>query len=312
MQIWKQLEKIESSCPEAVALGMFDGVHRGHRKVIEAALKYRGTYQTAVLTFTTKKIRPKQKASQRDILTPQGRLSLLEKMGVDVTYIPDFEELREMEPREFVTEILCRRLRAKVVCCGEDYRFGKNAGGDVALLQKLGEELGITVEVVSPELEDGYPVSSTRIRQCLLDGDIPKANRLLGYRYFIEGTVVYGKQLGRTMECPTINQELSPNTCIPKFGVYVSTTNIDGKEYPSITNVGKKPTIQGDRMPLAETHIIGIDRHLYGQTLRVTLYRFIREEMRFESLEELSRTIHRDIRTATLYFKETPKGKQNS
>ena len=146
--------------------------------------------------------------------------------------------------------------------------------GDVALLQKLGEELGITVEVVSPELEDGYPVSSTRIRQCLLDGDIPKANRLLGYRYFIEGTVVYGKQLGRTMECPTINQELSPNTCIPKFGVYVSTTNIDGKEYPSITNVGKKPTIQGDRMPLAETHIIGIDRHLYGQTLRVTLYRF--------------------------------------
>lgn len=304
MQVIQKLNEMKSSRPVAVALGMFDGVHRGHRKVIEAALNYRGNYQTAVLTFTTKKARPKQKASQKDILTAEGRLALLERLGVDVTYIPDFEEFRQMEPENFVREILCRRLRAKVICCGEDFRFGRNAEGDVALLQKLGAELGVKIEVVSPVLEDGYPVSSTRIRQCLLEGDIPKANLLLGYRYFIEGVVVYGKQLGRTMECPTVNQELSPNICIPKFGVYVSTTHIDGKEYPSITNVGKKPTIQGDRMPLAETHIIGIDRHLYGQTLRVTLYRFIRGEMRFESLEELSRSIHRDIHTATLYFKD--------
>lgn len=301
MKVWRNPQE-GNALPSAVALGMFDGVHLGHQAVIGAAKNTADALQTVVLTFTTKHGRPTKKAHQKDILTAEGRLKRLETLGIDAVYMPDFEEIRSLEPEEFVRQILHDTLHAKILCCGDDFRFGKQARGDVALLQKLGRMLDMQVVVVPPKLDGGQPISSTRIRQCLLDGDIVSANRMLGYRYFIEGKVVYGRQLGRTMDCPTINQELSEHICIPKYGVYISATEVDGVLYPSITNVGKKPTIAGERQPLAETHLIGLDQNLYGRVLRVTLYDFIREEAKFESVEALFRRIHRDIETAKMYF----------
>lgn len=303
MELYQHLLREESVPDSAVALGMFDGVHRGHQKVIRAAAEL-SHLRTVVLTFTTKRRRPKKKATQKDILTPENRLKCLEQTGVDAVYMPDFDEMKQITAEEFISDILQGVLNAKVVCCGEDFRFGYRAMGDVNFLTERCAQLGIKVIVVPPEQDGERTVSSTWIRQCLLEGDIPTANRLLGYRYFIEGEVVYGKQLGRTIDCPTINQELSENICIPRYGVYISTTTIQGKEYPSITNIGIKPTILGQRQPLAETHVIGINRHMYGEVLRVKLYKFIRREQRFDSIYELSRHIQRDIHTARLYFKD--------
>ncbi|MGI5958506.1 MAG: bifunctional riboflavin kinase/FAD synthetase [Massiliimalia sp.] len=301
MEVYRNLEQIKNAPASAVALGMFDGVHRGHRRVIEAAVSYEGL-SAAVLTFTTNHQRPSKKMHQRDILTIDGRISMLEKLPVDRVYLPDFDSFKSMTPDQFITEILHKTLNAKAVCCGEDFRFGRNASGNVNYLKRFCDQLGIQVTVVPPLLDHRAPISSTRIRQALQDGDIPTANRLLGYSYFIEGEVIYGRQLGRQINCPTINQALDSKICIPKYGVYVSTTRVDGVDYPSITNIGVKPTIEGDRMPLAETHVIGINQMLYGRVLRVTLYQFIRSEERFDSIEELSHSIHRDIHTAKLYF----------
>lgn len=306
MEVYPNLEQVKNAPESAVALGMFDGVHRGHRRVIEAAAAYEGLC-CAVLTFTTRHQRPAKKIHQRDILTVDGRVAMLEKLPVERVYLPDFDDLKSMPPDCFITEVLQNTLHAKAVCCGEDFRFGRNAAGNVSYLSDCCRRLGIQVTVVPPVMDEGSPVSSTRIRQALQKGDISTANRLLGYHYFVEGEVIYGRQLGRQINCPTINQALDPRICIPQFGVYVSTTHVDGVDYPSITNIGVKPTIEGERTPLAETHVIGINQMLYGRVLRVTLYQFIRKEERFDSIEELSHSIHRDIHTAKVYFSQDKK-----
>lgn len=301
MQVYNDfLHKSEQET--AVALGMFDGVHLGHRQVIGEAIK--APLKTVVMTFTTAHKRPIKKAEQKDILTTSGRLKILEEMGVKAVYMPDFDDICMLSPDAFVTDILSGKLRAKLICCGEDFRFGKNARGDVLLLRRLCGELGIKLVITPYVMFGDRAVSSTRIRKCILAGDIVTANKLLGYNYFIEGKVIYGKQIGRTISCPTINQELCENVCVPKYGVYVSTTEVDSVTYPSITNVGKKPTIKGERKPLSETHVIGIDKDLYGRTLRVTLYKFIRSEEKFDSMAELSSHIHRDIEMAKVFFEE--------
>jgi riboflavin kinase/FMN adenylyltransferase len=308
MEVYDQLVSSEKmkQLGTAVALGMFDGVHLGHQQVICTAAQYRDQHQVCVLTFTTKQHRPDKKAYQKDILTPTARLQRIATLPVDVVCMPDFDAMREMSPDDFVRKILKKQLNAKVVCCGNDFRFGKNAQGDVSRLQELCLQEQILLKIVPPVLDHGEAVSSTRIRRCLMDGDIPSVNRLLGYCYFIEGEVVYGKQIGREIGCPTLNQELDSCICLPRFGVYISSTEIDGKDYPSITNVGIKPTIEGDRQPLAETHVIGIERQMYGRIIRVKLHQFIRDEAKFGNLEELSGRIHRDIGEAQNFFIDHP------
>lgn len=284
--------------PTALALGMFDGVHLGHQQVIRKALSYQESCCPGVLTFAAKGIRPAKKSNQRDILTLDGRLKQFEIQGVQEVYLPQFAAIREMEAETFVREILVKKLNAKVLCCGEDFRFGKDARGDVALLKELVHPLDIVVEVVPSVEKEGSVVSSTRIRKCLQDGDVEQVNLLLGYPYFIEGEVVYGNQIGRTIDCPTINQKLSQEICLPKFGVYASQAEVHGNCYPAITNIGVKPTIEGDRTPLAETHVIGLNENLYGEQVTVFLHHFIREEMKFPSVESLSQQIQKDIQTA--------------
>lgn len=307
MEIYRDLElpdDSENPVFSAVALGLFDGVHLGHRKVIETAALYRGRMKITVLTFTMEHHRPRKKSKHKDILSIDSRLKRMEQLPVDRVVVPDFDRIRSLSPAQFVQEILIDKLHAKVVCCGQDYRFGKDAAGNVELLEQLCKPAGVRVIIVPPKMDQKQPVSSTRIRSCLLEGDIPTVNRLLGYPYFVEGEVIYGKQLGRTIRCPTINQALSEQLCLPRFGVYISTTCVDGVEYPSITNIGRKPTIEGERTPLAETHVIGINRFMYGEVLRVSLYKFIRKEEKFNSIAELSHYIQKDIQTARIYFKD--------
>ncbi len=284
----------------AVALGLFDGVHLGHRAVINAALaQKKNGLSSLVFTFEPDCVLRKAGGTQGYIYTKtEKEILLCEQIGVDEIVSPPFERLCCLSGEEFADEILCRQLRAAHVCCGNDFRFGKNAACGANELMDFGKRFGFEVEVISPVEYGGSIVSSSRVRELLLKGNITLANELLGFNYFINAEVSNGNHIGRTINFPTINQEFSDGQLIPKFGVYSTLTNVGGKVMPSVTNVGVKPTIEGVRRPLAETHIIGYNGDLYGKNADVCFKSFIRPEMKFASLGELKAQINKDILSA--------------
>lgn len=284
----------------AVALGIFDGVHLGHRAVIEAACRQRENgLDAAVFTFLPDSVLHKAGGTAGYIYTPaEKNIILREDMGVDHIYSPTFEELCGLSGEDFARRILSEHMGAAMVCCGADFRFGKNASCGVDELKDFGDRFGFGVEVVDSVKQDGEKVSSSRIRALLLDGDIQKAGQLLGSGYFISATVEDGNRIGRTISFPTINQSFGEGQLVPRFGVYSTSTNVAGKVFPSMTNVGVKPTVGGVKRPLAETHIIGYSGDLYGKTVDVVFRRFIRPERKFDSLDELKAQIAADIESA--------------
>lgn len=291
--------------PTAVALGLFDGVHLGHRHVLElvCAQKKNGM-KPSVFTFATESVGVKHNTNLNYLYPSSQKCRLLRDCGIEWISQHPFAEICDMTGEAFVQEILVRRFSAAYVCCGRDFRFGKHAACGAEDLQEFGAHYGFDVEIAEDVLMDGLPVSSTRIRQCLLDGAIGSANALLGAPYTIEQEVVHGAQLGRTIGFPTINQVFTEGQLVPKFGVYASETLVDGVKYPSLTNIGMKPTVAYDGMPLAETHLIGFAGDLYGKTLQVALHRFLRGERKFASVAELTKQMQKDLGCALQLHKE--------
>ena len=283
----------------AVALGLFDGVHLGHRAVIDAALAQRKNGLSAsVFTFEPECVLRKSGGSSGFIYTKtEKEILLCEQIGVDDIISPTFDSLCGLTGEEFAQEILCRHMGAVHVCCGDDFRFGKNAACGAQELMDFGKSFGFEVEVVGAVEYGGSVVSSSRIRELLLAGDITSANSLLGSAYFINAEVTDGNHIGRTIDFPTINQDFAEGQLVPRYGVYSTLTNVGGKVFPSVTNVGIKPTIEGVRRPLAETHIIGYKGDLYGKNVDVCFKGFIRPEMKFSSLDELKAQINADIQS---------------
>lgn len=283
----------------SVALGLFDGLHLGHRAVIQAALDTaaRLSLTPAVFTFSIDNSRPAAKPGTGQLLSRGMRERLLGDMGISVLLSPPFEEFRGLTPAEFVEVILRGRLGATHVFCGENFHFGKNAAGNVAVLTQLGGRLGIEVHTLPLVTADGAVVSSTRIRECVAAGDMPVAARLLGRPFAIDFEVIHGRRLGRTLNSPTINQPLPPWFAVPRYGVYASLATVDGVRHASVTNVGVKPTVGSDA-PLAETYIHDFDGDLYGRRILVEFLEFIRPERKFASVEELRGQIHRDSAAA--------------
>ena len=280
----------------SVALGLFDGVHRGHRKVLELALKYaeKGC-KPAVFTFSPQIVLKKSTGAGGYIYTDREKLRILENMGFDSVYSPNFSDVCGLSGEEFARDILACRMNVAVVCCGNDFRFGRNASCGAAELRQLGEKYGFQVHIAEDELLDGEIVSSGRIRKLLAKGDIVQANRLLGDTYAVSAEVESGAALGRTIGFPTANQHFKENQLVPKFGVYKAETEIDGKIYPAMTNIGVKPTVEYGGLPLAETHICGFSGDIYGRFLQVKLLEFIRPEKKFGSVEELKTQIAEDL-----------------
>lgn len=282
----------------AIALGFFDGIHLGHKTVIETAVAHQAQGLTpCVFTFTIQNSAPSAKLGQGLIQTALVKEHLLEKMGVEYLLCPDFEQIRQLTPSQFVKELLVDRYHAKKITCGENFRFGKGAAASAKELQQLCAPLGVEVEILPIMLYKGEPISSTRIRQALLEGRIEEVNQLLGYPYTMVGEVVHGARLGRTFGCPTINQQFAPEQVIPRNGVYASITYVDGKPYVGATNVGRKPTVDGKEV-LAETYILDFDQQMYGQVLAVEFYHYLREEKKFSSLEELGEAVRANAQQA--------------
>lgn len=281
--------------PTAVALGIFDGLHAGHRAVIKAAVGA-GDLMPVVFTFTFDTPAESLKADFAPILTPSMKDKLLEEMGVEGVLAPRFADVRSLTPEEFFHEILIGQLKAKVLACGEDFRFGKGAAGDCALLKKLCAEAGVELICIPAMHIDGSPVSATRIRAAVREGDMALTERLMGRPYAIDAEVVHGRHLGHDVfGFPTINQLFGEGDLVPRFGVYETRVTLRGESWRGVTNVGIKPTIAGGDRPSAETFILDFDRDIYGERPLTEFVRFVREERTFPSFDALKAQITADV-----------------
>ena len=282
----------------AIALGIFDGVHLGHRAVLAAAAAQRKNgLSPNVFTFSPKTAALKG-ASGFIYDNNEKKLILESECGMDGSVTANFSEICELDGETFVSDILCDRINVGYVSCGKNFRFGKDASCGVDELRELGKEYGFEVEAVDDVTAEGELVSSTAIRELLAEGNIKKAAKLLGEPYMLYKPVVHGAELGRTIGMPTANQQFSEGQLVPKFGVYKSVTSLNGRLCHSITNIGVKPTVSNDGIPVAETYIGGVNGNFYGMMLQVKLVEFIRPEMKFASIDALKKQILKDIKNA--------------
>ncbi len=300
--------KVGSEEKLALALGFFDGLHKGHKTLIErtvqAAKEY--GYTPAVLTFDkspTKLL--KDTVEIKYILTCREKRRILKEMGIKRIVTLEFnEKFMLLSPEEFVDEILVKDLHAGFVAAGFNYRFGHKASGDGEILKKLCAEKGVLCETLPPFSLAGQVVSATAIRSAILSGDVRSAAEMMGRFFVIDEIVEHGKEVGRLLNSPTINQRVSKEYILPRNGVYVSRTEIEGKYYRSVTNIGKRPTVDDSENINAETHIIGINLDLYGKRIRVELLEKIRDEQKYPGLEELKSQIQADISSSIKYFEQ--------
>lgn len=299
MKVYHDLEEyISKNNGTHAALGFFDGVHRGHRAVIGSCIAEKGDRPCVVLTFSESPAKALGRPAPTLLTTNERKAELLAEIGVDEVIFADFNAVKDMSPQAFVTDILRDLLRAKKVYCGFNYHFGQGGSGNTELLTKLCKDHGIAVEVKEPVFCDGEPASSSLIRRCITDGRIEKANNLLGYPYAIEGAIDSGNHIGSAMGFPTVNIPIANGLTVPRYGVYASVINIDGRRYRGATNIGVHPTVGAHEAPLCETFLLDFGGgDLYGRKATCELAAFVREEKRFTSIDELSAQIKKDCDT---------------
>jgi riboflavin kinase/FMN adenylyltransferase len=287
-----------------VTLGKFDGVHKGHRKLISRVKEIARDHgwKTAVFTFQVSPQVCMGARRPKMLMTNEERREILRELDVDLLFECRFtEKIRSMEPEDFVREILLDRLRVSAVVMGTDFHFGKDRKGDSEVMRQLGEKYGFLVEILPKEKYRGKEISSSYIREELAQGHMEKITELLGQPYFITGEIVHGRHLGHSLGFPTINQIPDPVKMTPPWGVYYSKTLVAGRWYQGISNIGIKPTVGGTAVGL-ETYLFDCTLDLYGQTARVELLSFRRPEEKFADINELKEQMDRDIQAADNYF----------
>lgn len=285
-----------------ITLGKFDGVHRGHQALIERVKSYAASHKslgrspkTVVFTFMI---------NQYTLLTVEERREIIGNMGIDILVeCPFVPMIITMEAEDFVRKILVEQMQVCHLVVGEDFRFGYGRRGDVAMLRELGRRYDFTVEVVEKVTDEEGRISSSRVRESLREGDMETVNRLLGYSFFVEGSVIHGRRIGRAIGFPTTNLIPDGSKLLPPNGVYFVRTRIVGKDYNGVTNIGTKPTVDG--------HFLGVETYLYdcedgtdlyGKKQRVELLHFSRPEKKFSNIDDLKAQIAMDRENGAAYF----------
>lgn len=323
--MWVTSSLATALTPTAVALGNFDGIHRGHQQVIQPILQ-----DSSLLPHESEPINPQERVNREGkhiyptlatfyphpreffsgqpwkLLTPKPeKVDQLKRLGIEqLVLLPFDRELAALSPEQFVNKILIEQLRATHVSVGEDFRFGYRRMGTAKDLQAIAATYGVQVSIVTIQTCQGERISSSLIRQSLEAGDILKANRLLGRPYSIMGQVVKGQQLGRTLGFPTANLEWCPDKFLPRNGVYC--VRVSSTSFPDqwgVMNIGERPTVKGTCLTV-EIHLVNWSGDLYGQTITVSLEQFLRPEQTFASLDDLRKQIQADC-AATITFFET-------
>lgn len=288
MKIYCKGQKIEENSP-AVALGNFDGMHKGHIEVIKAARDNGSTFGALLFRLHSSNAL----GSKVKTITPlENKIKVLDELGADFIYLVDFdEEFMNMTKAEFASFL--NSIGAKTVSVGYDYRCCRGGKTDAKALGKELEKFGIGIVVSEPITENGMPIKSTLIRELLASGEVRKANSLMYHTYSMRGRVVRGLRNGHLLGFPTANLEVSTDELILKDGVYYGRVIIGDKLYPSMVNIGKNPTFDAEKRTV-EVHIIDFNGDLYGEEISVEFHEYIRAEKKFGSLDELTAQLEKD------------------
>jgi len=292
----------------AVTIGSFDGVHKGHRMIIArlVALARNRQLRSVVVTFEPHPRRVLKGAVTGPLgllTTLEEKINLLSREGVDLLFVVRFTpDFARRSSEDFIRNVLVSLIGAKSIIIGYDHAFGRDRRGSGTTLEHLSGELDFDVEVLDELLIGDEHFSSTRIRQLLASGLIAEANEFLGSPYMISGVVVDGDKRGREIGFPTVNLQLSdPDKLLPRSGVYLARTELDGRSFRVMMNIGVRPTVSSEGITTVEAYILGYSGALYGRTLKFSLFRFIREERKFTSLDEQKNQLEKDKKTVELY-----------
>lgn len=284
--------------PKAVSLGNFDGVHKGHQKLMKENIKISKAknLRPSVLLFkeNTKNILN----GEREYLTSlEDKIEILKNLGIECFCLLEFsDKFKDLSPYEFIEEILYKKLNTKYVIVGDNYRFGKMAKGDIKTLKKYEEDFAYKTKVVDFELDDGKIINSTDIRQMVREGKIEKANKDLGHPFKMQGKVIKGAQRGRLLNFPTANLKPSFKYVTAKSGVYFTRVNIDRDFYYALTDIGTNPTFENKKMKI-ETYIMNFSKDIYGKNISIEFLEFLRPDYKFNSPEELIAQMEKDKKT---------------
>ena len=301
----------EAHTPTAIALGSFDGVHAGHRRVVAAALQLAQLQPELVPTVVSFWPHPREVMAGEPRLRldlPEEKLDCLMQLGIrQLVLVPFNKKLAALTPQQFVQQVLLEQLGAKVIAIGENFRFGAQRSGGPEDLKRLAGAAGVLVEVV-PLLDDqGQRISSSRIRLALAAADLQEVVRLLQRPYLFQGKVVKGRGLGRGLGWPTANLQVDGRKCLPKEGVYAAwVRRFDAKPMPAVMNLGRQPTIDPNAPSAVEVHLLGMDIQLGNEILSVEPKQWLRGQCAFDSLEALSSQIAKDAAAATAYLAANP------
>ena len=305
MKILTNISEYKSSRKSIITIGTFDGVHLGHKKIITRLLKsaLSENLESTIITFSQHPRSVLQTNNPISLLnTNEEKINLLENLGLDNLVLLDFSSIAELSGEEFVKNILVDKLNIQKIIIGYDHKFGKNRSSDIHDLIYFGKKYHFDVEQISAEELNEITISSTKIRNAILDGMISLANNYLGYHFFFSGKVIMGKQLGRTIQFPTANIKVeNSQKIIPKNGVYIIKGEWDDKQYNGMMNIGFRPTVNGKDLSI-EAHFFSLDENLYHKEIKVSVLDFIRDEKKFDSLTELKNQLEKDKKTALDYF----------
>ena len=303
MEIIKDITKVQWN-KTSVTLGKFDGVHLGHRMLIENVLAAKANGCTpTVFTFDQFPSRFLRQEPVTSIFTEEEKEQVLEMLGMErYVLFPFQEKTASMEPEEFVEEILVKNMKVAELYVGADFRFGKGRRGNAALLESLAEKHGFIFRAVDKRMYQGAEVSSSRIRDCITNGEMEDAAAMLGMPYQINGEIVHGRSLGHTIGVPTINQEVPEGKILPRLGVYCAKVTVGDNVFFGIANVGSKPTVQEEIIYGVETHLFECNEDLYGKQAKTELLHFVRPEQKFASVEELRQQLEADKEAGRQYF----------
>lgn len=295
------MEKIKT----AIALGFFDGVHQGHKKVIEYCVKQKQFgFSPQVITFLEKPSKIINNINPEYIISNEEKQKIIKSQGIEKINLIDIKQIMHLSARDFIKLILIDKFNAKEIFCGFNFTFAKGGKASAQDLKNICKNYDIKVNIIEPVKLGDEIISSSLVRKELESGNIKKVNELLGREYSFDFCVEEGKKLGRTIGVPTINQRYNDEFKLPKFGAYASYTLINNKKYYSITNIGVKPTV-GSSYPLAETWIsLYKGKDLYKENIKVSLLSFIREEKKFKDLLELKEEILKNANEAKIEFEK--------